>query len=74
MKKRWFVHNGEEIEFFDSESAARDAARDAIELWREIGIRDNGEEWPDEVDDVMWGRIEQGAKLCNGDYVLTDVK
>lgn len=72
MQKRWFVHDGEDVEFYDSESAARASALDAVERWRAIGLSEG--EWPEEVEHVMWGSIEQGVVARGDDYVLVDVR
>jgi hypothetical protein len=71
MQKRWFVHDGEDVDFFDSELAAREAAQSALDRCYERAAK--GGEWPEEIEHIMWGRIEQGVVSRGDDFVLIDL-
>ena len=71
MQKRWFVHDGDDVDCFDSELAAREAAQSALERCYERAA--NNGEWPEEIKHIMLGRIEQGVVSRGDDFVLVDL-
>ena len=54
---KYFVFTGEDFELHPTAEAAKAAATDCIEGWR-----DNAADgWPDEVSRVCWGKVVEAA-------------
>ena len=57
--ERFFVWSGDGIEFYETADEAKQAADFAIQQWKSAC----DPEWPEEVEEVCWGRVKQRAKV-----------
>ena len=61
IQERWFVYDPDNhLQIFTTEKAAHDKFQEIIQLYRDEAA---GDEWPDDVEEVTWGKVFQTVVL-----------
>ena len=69
---RFFSYDPDDgqIEFWKTETKAREAAESILDRWRTYAVEDG--EWPDDADQICWGEIRQIAQDATPDEASAD--